>query len=134
MKYSTGTWADILYEMSKEQRYGKGNYDNVNTSLLSKFKSDKNGHKDDRVKLVNHPTHPKRGTFTKDGMKYIMTDFGMTDPNLTLFGSVDNAPDGRTTMVYKGGIVLPEITVTPHGNYIDNTYDNIKLIPNARYK
>jgi hypothetical protein len=48
----------------------------------------------------------------------------MNNPNLTLFGAPDNYPDGQTTMIYKGGVVLPEITVTPkHGKYIDNTYD-----------
>ena len=49
---------------------------------------------DDRVKLINHPTYPKRGRFTKDGMKFYMSDFGMNNPNLTLFGAPDNYPDG----------------------------------------
>ena len=71
------------------------------------------GKGDDRVKLINHPTYPKRGRFTKDGMKFYMSDFGMNNPNLTLFGAPDNYPDGQTTMIYKGGVVLPEITVTP---------------------
>nr|DAO29711.1 MAG TPA: hypothetical protein [Bacteriophage sp.] len=46
------------------------------------------------MKLINHPTHPKRGRFTKDGMKFYMSDFGMNNPNLTLFGAPDNYPDG----------------------------------------
>lgn len=81
----------------------------------------------DRVKLINHPTHPKRGRFTKDGMKFYMSDFGMNNPNLTLFGAPDNYPDGQTTMIYKGGVVLPEITVTPTQRYIDNPYDQFKI-------
>ena len=46
------------------------------------------------VILINHPTYPKRGRFTKDGMKFYMSDFGMNNPNLTLFGAPDNYPDG----------------------------------------
>lgn len=52
--------------------------------------------------------------------------------NLTLFGTADGNQDGQTTMIYKGGVVLPEITVTPkQGRYIDNTYDQIKIYPNT---
>ena len=55
----------------------------------------------------------------------------MQNPNLTLFGTADGNQDGQTTMIYKGGVVLPEITVTPkQGRYIDNTYDQIKIYPN----
>lgn len=39
----------------------------------------------------------------------------------------DNYPDGQTTMIYKGGVVLPEITVTPTQRYIDNPYDQFKI-------
>lgn len=35
-------------------------------------------------------------------------------------------------MIYKDGIVLPEITVTPkQGRYVDNTYDQVKIYPNT---
>lgn len=116
-------------DLFKYRRYQNGgNYNNVNTALFSKYKpTGKDQHRDDRVKLINHPTHPKRGRFTKDGMKFYMSDFGMNNPNLTLFGAPDNYPDGQTTMIYKGGVVLPEITVTPTQRYIDNPYDQFKI-------
>ena len=44
---------------------------------------------DDIVKLSNHPTHPSRGRFNKSGTKFYLTDFGMQNPNLTLFGTAD---------------------------------------------
>ena len=43
----------------------------------------------DNVKLSNHPTHPSRGKFNKSGIKFYLTDFGMQNPNLTLFGTAD---------------------------------------------
>ena len=56
----------------------------------------------------------------------------MQNPNLTLFGTADGNQDGQTTMIYKGGVVLPEITVTPkQGRYVDNTYDQVKIYPNT---
>lgn len=42
------------------------------------------------------------------------------------FGLADNG-DQDAVMTYDGGAVLPEQTVTPEGNYVDNTYDNIKI-------
>ena len=134
--FTTGALTDMIWHKDNfpnQVKYGNGNYNNVNTALFSKYKpTGKDQHRDDRVKLINHPTYPKRGRFTKDGMKFYMSDFGMNNPNLTLFGAPDNYPDGQTTMIYKGGVVLPEITVTPkQGNYIDNTYDQVKIYPNA---
>lgn len=35
-------------------------------------------------------------------------------------------------MTYKGGVVLPEITVTPKKNYIHNPYDNINIYLHER--
>lgn len=129
--FTTGALVDAIYNSGTEQKYGKGNYNNVNTALFSKYKpTGRDQHRDDRVKLINHPTHPKRGRFTKDGKKFYMSDFGMNNPNLTLFGAPDNYPDGQTTMIYNGGVVLPEITVTPTQRYIDNPYDQIKIYPN----
>ena len=126
--FTTGALVDAIYDNGSEQKYGNGNYNNVNTALFSKYKpTGKDQHRDDRVKLINHPTHPKRGRFTNDGMKFYMSDFGMNNPNLTLFGAPDNYPDGQTTMIYKGGVVLPEITVTPTQRYIDNPYDQYKI-------
>lgn len=126
--FTTRALVSSLNDTSKHVKYGKGNYNNVDTKLLSQLKPNKKGHYDDVVKLVNHPTHPSRGTFNKDGTIFYMSDFGMQNPNLTLFGMADGNQDGQATMVYKGGIVLPEVTVTKNnGNYIDNPYDQLKL-------
>ena len=86
---------------------------------------DARGHRDDRVKKPAHPSHPSRGTW--DGNKFILSDFGMETPNYTLFGLNDGGQDSQATLVYNNGVVLPELTVTPNGNYIENPYDNIRL-------
>ena len=130
--FTTGALVDAIYDNGIEQKYGKGNYNNFNPKLLSQLKPNKNNHYDDIVKYKNHPTHPSRGRFNKSGTKFYLTDLGMQNPNLTLFGTADGNQDSQTTMIYKGGVVLPEITVTPkQGNYIDNTYDQIKIYPNT---
>lgn len=130
--FTTGALADAIYDNGSEQKYGNGNYNNVNNKLLSQLTPNSKGHYNDIVKLRNHPTHPSRGRFNKSGTKFYLTDFGMQNPNLTLFGTADGNQDGQTTMIYKGGVVLPEITVIPkQGNYIDNTYDQIKIYPNT---
>lgn len=130
--FTTGALANTIWEFPNQVKYGNGNYNNVNNKLLSQLKPNDAGHYDDIVKLRNHPTHPFRGRFNKSGTKFYLTDFGMQDPNLTLFGTADHNQDGQTTMIYKGGVVLPEITITPtQGNYIDNTYDQIKIYPNT---
>lgn len=128
--FTTGALANTIWEFPNQVKYGNGNYNNVNNKLLSQLTPDSRGHYSDKVKLSNHPTHPSRGKFNKSGTKFYLTDFGMQ--NLTLFGTADHNQDGQTTMIYKGGVVLPEITVTPkQGRYIDNTYDQIKIYPNT---
>lgn len=130
--FTTGVLADAIWEFPNQVKYGNGNYNNVNNKLLSQLTPDSRGHYSDKVKLSNHPTHPSRGRFNKSGTKFYLTDFGMQNPNLTLFGTADGNQDGQTTMIYKSGVVLPEITVTPkQGRYIDNTYDQIKIYPNT---
>lgn len=130
--FTTGALANTIWEFPNQIKYGNGNHNNVNNKLLSQLTPDSKGHYDDKVKLSNHPTHPSRGRFNKSGTKFYLTDFGMQNPNLTLFGTADHNQDGQTTMIYKGGIVLPEITVTPkQGRYVDNTYDQIKIYPNT---
>ena len=47
-----------------------------------------------------------------------------------MFGVVDGQQDPQATLTYNGSIVLPEITVTPSGNYIYNPYDNINILMN----
>lgn len=130
--FTTGALADTIWEFPNQVKYGNGNYNNVNNKLLSQLTLDSRGHYSDKVKLSNHPTHPSRGRFNKSGTKFYLTDFGMQNPNLTLFGTADGNQDGQTTMIYKGGVVLPEITVTPkQGRYIDDTYNQIKIYPNT---
>lgn len=130
--FTTGALANTIWEFPNQVKYGNGNYNNVNNKLLSQLTPDSRGHYSDKVKLSNHPTHPSRGRFNKSGTKFYLTDFGMQNPNLTLFGTADGNQDGQTTMIYKGGVVLPEITITPkQGRYIDNTYDQIKIYPNT---
>lgn len=130
--FTTGALADMFQYFPNQVKYGNGNYNNVNNKLLSQLKPNAAGHYDDIVKLRNHPTHPSRGRFNKSGTKFYLSDFGMQNPNLTLFGTADGNQDSQTTMIYKGGVVLPEITVTPkQGNYIDNTYDQVKIYPNT---
>ena len=130
--FTTGALTDTIWEFPNQVKYGNGNYNNVNNKLLSQLTPDSRGHYPDKVKLNNHPTHPSRGRFNKSGTKFYLTDFGMQNPNLTLFGTADGNQDGQTTMIYKGGVVLPEITVTPkQGRYVDNTYDQIKIYPNT---
>lgn len=130
--FTTGALADTIWEFPNQVKYGNGNYNNVNNKLLSQLTLDSRGHYSDKVKLSNHPTHPSRGRFNKLGTKFYLTDFGMQNPNLTLFGTADGNQDGQTTMIYKGGVVLPEITITPkQERYIDNTYDQIKIYPNT---
>lgn len=125
--FTTGALADMAWSFPNQIKYGKGNYNNVNNKLLSQLTPDSRGHYSDKVKLSNHPTHPSRGIFNKSGTKFYMTDLGMQNPNLTLFGTADHNQDGQTTMIYKGGVVLPEITVTPTQRYINNPYDQYKI-------
>ena len=126
--YSSDNQVDALYAGAKKVERGETpNYNNTiseqEAERLGYFK-DNRGHRDDRVKLPNHPTHPSRGTFVDD--RYDLSDKGIKDVNHTLFGLVDNG-DGYAIPTYTGSIVLPEMTVTPKGNYVHNTYDNIKL-------
>ena len=128
--FTTGALANTIWEFPNQVKYGNGNYNNFNPKLLSQLKPNKNNHYDDIVKYKNHPTHPSRGRFNKSGTKFYLTDFGMQNPNLTLFGTADHNQDGQTTMIYKDGIILPEITVTPTQRYIDNPYDQLKIYLN----
>lgn len=91
---------------------------------------DARGHRDDRVKKPAHPSHPSRGTW--NGNVFELTDFGIQNPNYTLFGLNDGGQDPQAILTYQGGVVLPEITVTPKENYIFNPYDNIILHHKSR--
>lgn len=84
---------------------------------------DERGHRDDRVKLPAHPSHPSKGTWQGDN--FILTDKGMEDPNYIFYGLADGGQDPQATLIYDDSILLPEITVTPKENYFYNSYDNI---------
>lgn len=103
------------------------NWDNVNTELLNSMTPDQRGHYSDIVKLSNHPTSHARGTFMgehSDGRAdyFDLNERGMDDPNYTIFGMLDNG-DGGSGLMYDGSNVIPEVTATPSGNYIDDTYN-----------
>lgn len=127
--YSVGNWVDIFNTSNSIlgiERYGEGDYNNVNTKLLARYPANSRGHHSDKVKLVNHPTHPSKGTFSKDGKIFDLSNTGLNDVNKIIFGATDNG-DGQAVLTYKGSVVLPELTVTPNQRYVDDTYNNVKL-------
>lgn len=130
--YSAESLVDAIYSTSKgEQFLGKPshNYDfTISEEEANRlgYYPDERGHRDDRVKKPAHPTHPSRGKWNSFE-EFELTDKGMENPNYTLFGLNDGGQDPQATMTYKGGIVLPEITVTPKKSYIMNPYDNTKI-------
>lgn len=130
--YSSESLVDAIYSASKgEQFLGKPSH-NYNFTISEKeanrlgYYPDKRGHRDDRVKKPAHPTHPSRGKWNSFE-EFELTDKGMENPNYTLFGLNDGGQDPQAIMTYKGGIVLPEITINPKESYIMNPYDNIKI-------
>ena len=130
--YSAGSLVDAIYRSSKGEEYlgePSHHYDftipEEEANRLGYY-PDERGHRDDRVKKPAHPTHPSRGKWNSFE-EFELTDKGMENPNYTLFGLVDGGQDPQAVMTYKGGVVLPEITVTPKESYIMNPYDNIKI-------
>lgn len=123
---TVNNYIDNIYANGTEESYGdpSDHYNNVDEEMISHMSPDARGHYDDSVKLPNHPSSPTRGTF--NGQYFDFTDKGFEDPNYTLFGLQDNG-DGNTIMRYNGDVVMPELTVTPNGNYYDDTYNNIKI-------
>lgn len=127
---SAGNLVNAIQENTKSEIYlGKPshNYDFTQSEEWANqhgYYPDSRGHRDDRVKKPAHPTHPSRGTF-RSMNEFELSDIGMQDPNYTLYGLNDGGQDPQAIMTYKGGIVLPEITITPKGNYVYNSYDNI---------
>lgn len=130
--YSAGALVDAIYSSFNGEKFlGKPshNYDfTISEEEANKlgYYPDERGHRDDRVKKPTHPTHPSRGKWNSFE-EFELTDKGMENPNYTLFGLVDGGQDPQAVMTYKGGVVLPEITVTPKESYIMNPYDNIKI-------
>lgn len=123
---TVNNYIDNIYANGTEESYGdpSDHYNNVDEEMISHMSPDARGHYDDSVKLPNHPSSPTRGTF--NGQYFDFTDKGFEDPNYTMFGLQDNG-DGNTIMRYNGDVVMPELTVTPNGNYYDDTYNNIKI-------
>lgn len=130
--YSAASLVNAIYDSSvREEFLGKPshNYDfTISEEEANKlgYYPDERGHRDDRVKKPAHPTHTSRGKWNSFE-EFSLTDKGMENPNYTLFGLVDGGQDPQAVMTYKGGVVLPEITVAPKESYIMNPYDNIKI-------
>ena len=136
--YSSGSLVDAIYKNFKGEEYlGKPshNYDfTISEEEANRlgYYPDERGHRDDRVKKPTHPTHPSRGKWNSFE-EFELTDRGMENPNYTLFGLNDGGQDPQAVMTYRGGVVLPEITVTPKKNYIHNPYDNINIYAGGGY-
>lgn len=136
--YSAGSLVDDIYKNFKREEYlGKPshNYDfTISEEEANRlgYYPDERGHRDDRVKKPAHPTHPSRGKWNSFE-EFELTDKGMENPNYTLFGLNDGEQDPQAVMTYRGGVVLPEITVTPKKNYIYNPYDNINIYAEGGY-
>ena len=130
--YSAGSLVNTIYKNSKKDEYlgePSHHYDfTISEEEANRlgYYPDKRGHRDDRVKKPAHPTHPSRGKWNSLE-EFELTDKGMENPNYTLFGLNDGGQDPQAVMTYKGGVVLPEITVTPKKKYIYNSYDNINI-------
>lgn len=127
---SAGNLVKAINENTKQEVYlgdPSHNYDFTQSEEWADahgYYPDNRGHRDDRVKKSSYPTHPSRGYF-KSMNQFDLSDEGFEDPNYILYGLNDGGQDPQSIMTYKGGIVLPEVTVTPKGNYIYNSYDNI---------
>lgn len=134
--YSAGSLVDTIYKNSKKEEYlgePSHHYDfTISEEEANRlgYYPDKRGHRDDRVKKSTHPTHPSRGKWNSLE-EFELTDKGMENPNYTLFGLNDGGQDPQAVMIYKGGVVLPEITVTPKKKYVYNPYDNINIYING---
>ena len=121
--YSAGSLVDTIYKNSKKEEYlgePSHHYDfTISEEEANRlgYYPDKRGHRDDRVKKFTHPTHPSRGKWNSLE-EFELTDKGMENPNYTLFGLNDGGQDPQAVMTYKGGVVLPEITVTPKKKYV----------------
>lgn len=126
--YSSGALTQSLYNIAQREEKGmEPSRDYVQSERWANahgYFPDARGHRDDRVKKPLHPTHPSRGSWNGDYFQ--LTDKGLEESNHTLFGMSDGGQDPQAIMTYGNSIVLPEITVTPNGNYVHNTYDNIK--------
>lgn len=135
--YNAGSLVDALYQSFDREDYLGEPLHRYDFTIPEEeadrlgYKPDYRGHRDDRVKKPAHPTHKSRGKWNSFE-EFELTDKGMDNSNYTLFGLNDGGQDPQAVMTYKGGIVLPELTVTPEGNYVYNPYDNIKMGRNKK--
>lgn len=124
----------VYDQLNNTYRYNGPNphYDRNYTTMSSEeadrlgYIQDDRGHRDDRVKSIQHPSHPYRGTFENN--TYELSEFGMNDPNYSIFGLADNG-DGNVNVTYKGISVLPEVTISPNNVFIYDSYNNIIYSP-----
>lgn len=129
--FTAGAITDAIYKGASEVEelgYPTHKYDFTQSEEWANahgYFPDKRGHRDDRVKKSAHPTHPSRGTWNGDN--FHLTELGMKDPNYIMFGMADGGQDPQATLYYDDAVVLPEFTVTPKGNYIHNSYDNLNI-------
>ena len=120
-----------IYSTIKNEEFlgkPKHNYDFTQSEEWANahgYYPDKRGHRDDRVKKLAHPSHPSKGRWK--GEVFDLTNTGFKDPNYIMFGLNDGNQDPNAILTYKNSVVLPELTITPKGNYINNLYDNIRL-------
>lgn len=129
--YNAGNLTEMMYNNFGFKDYGEPwhHYIFALPDVLADnlgYLPDEKGHRDDNVKLITHPSHPLRGEW-KSPYQFDLTDFGMNIPNHTIFGLADGGQDPQATVTYKGGVVIPEITVTPKERYVMNQYDNRKF-------
>lgn len=128
--YANGGPLEAIENTTKEEKGVEPahGYDFVNYQqwIADGIPIDSRGHIDDKYKKPNHPSYsgPGGGNWIGKGV-FELSDTQMENPNHTLWVLRDNG-DGHVIQTYKGGVVLPEITITPQGNYYHNTYDNIK--------
>lgn len=107
------------------------NYDvSISEDYIRKIglKRDDRGHYNDIVKKPAHPTSPTRGRFVGNDKEYSSFDMSNNDNpdfNYSMFGLIDNG-DGDMPITYNKSIVLPEITVTDNGNYVMDSYNNVR--------
>lgn len=90
---------------------------------LNTIPRDSREHLPDYVKGVDHPSGPTYGKFTNDSV------FEINDPSAINYvrPGLDDNGDYKARVMYKNSRVLPAITVTPNGNYVEDEYNNIKF-------
>ena len=90
---------------------------------LDAIARDARGHLPDYVKGVDHPSGQTYGKFINNNV------FEINDPSAINYvrPGLDDNGDYKTRVVYNNSSVLPAITVTPSGNYVEDEYNNIKF-------